>query len=113
MNLNTNVKQGPYSIEVGINTQTVPAPLLVPIVGSEPPANPETASVPLNGWIEFSLDSPIPSLGIAASAFPSIPNPVGRAPPALPANRQPGGSTVFTLSSTQGVAGNGTVKIRS
>jgi hypothetical protein len=115
VNLNTNVKAGPYSIEVGINTQTVPAPLLIPIVGGAPVPNQKTVSVPLNGWIEFSLDQQYTIGWTPASAFPPITSPVGpgKAGPYQAATGNQAGSSVFSLASTQGITGNGTVKIRS
>ena len=52
-NLNTQTWQGPYSIEVGTNPNSVAAPLYIPISGGNPPKsgspNMSTVAIPQRG----------------------------------------------------------------
>jgi hypothetical protein len=111
VNLNTNVSQGPYSIEVGINTDTVPAPLLIPITAGSPPVNQVQVAVPQNGWIQFNLDDKYQISWSPAGIFPS-----GTIGPGLVAAYQAeNGNANANASYTLGAAGTitGTVKINS
>jgi len=132
-NLNTNLSQGPYSIEVGINTQTVPAPLLVPITGGNPPPGVSTVAVPQSGWIQFSLDQSYNVTWNPSTAFSGPANPVSGSPVyhAQTGNQNVNYTLVSTLplhlaeagtldqdatydnGVTPAAAGGGTVKIRS
>jgi hypothetical protein len=132
-NLNTNFSQGPYSIEVGINTQTVPAPLLVPITGGNPPQGLSTVAVPQNGWIQFSLDQSYNVTWNPGTAFSGPANPVSGSPvyhaqtgnqdvnytlaSTLPLHLAeagtPGQDATYDNGVTPAAAGGGTVKIRS
>jgi hypothetical protein len=77
-NLNTQMSQGPYAIQVG-GGPNIPAPLLVPLVNGDPPTNPNmsTVSVPLGGWIEFSLDQQYTITWTPAGAFNTPNTPIG------------------------------------
>jgi hypothetical protein len=116
LNLNTGDSQGPYSIEVGINTNTVPAPLLVPIASANPPDDMATVAVPQNGWIQFDLDASYNLAWLTSNVFPAPSNPIG---PGLSPTYQAqtgnqNGSSDYTLTSTAGTPpGGGTVKIES
>jgi hypothetical protein len=112
--LNTGVSQGPYSVEVGINTLIVPAPMLIPVSAGVPAPSEATVSIPLNGWVQFNLaDGAYTIDWTPAGVFPSGPFPQGMT---TPAKAQTGNQILdasYTLDGPRGVTGGGTVKIRS
>jgi len=117
-NLNTKAWQGPYSVQVGINPTVVPAPLYLPILDGAPPktGNPNmgTVAVPQRGWVEFNLDQSYDLSWSPSNAFPVVPSSIG--PGNYTYQAQTGNQNqdaTYTLASTKGVTGSGTVKIRS
>ena len=116
--LSTGRSQGPYGIQVG-GSATVAAPLLIPITSGYPPSNPnlQIVSVPLNGWIEFNLDTSYTITWNPVSNVFNTPNTIG---PGLagPYQAQLGNqvqSATYGLVSTndRGVTGGGGVHINS
>jgi hypothetical protein len=115
LNLNTNSPIGPFSIEVGINTGTVPAPLSLPITGGYPPTNPDmsTVAVPQQGWVQFHLDQSYNVTWNPSNAFTGPANPVSGSPIYHANTGNQNQTATYTLQSIGGVVGSGTVKIRS
>lgn len=117
-NLNTQVWQGPYSIEVGINVNIVPAPLYIPISNGNPPMagtpNMSTVAVPQRGWLEFNLDQSYKLSWNPSSAFPVAASPIGPGNYTYQAqSRNQNQNATYTLANDKGVAGGGGVKIHS
>jgi hypothetical protein len=119
-NLNTQMSQGPYGIQVSNSNNPAPA-LLIPITNGFAPTDPnlQTISIPLQGWIQFNLDLGYTITWNPANAFPT-PTPPTTIGPGLSAPYQapPGNqvnSAVYTLNSSgiKGVVGHGTVKINA
>ena len=112
--LNNGVSQGPYSVEVGINTQTVPAPLLVPVNAGGPAPSEATVSIPVNGWVQFNLaDGSYAVNWSPAGVFPSGTFPQGMTTPVQAKTGNQSQDASYTLDGPKGVTGGGTVKIRS
>ena len=106
---------GPYSVQVGINTGTVPAPLSIPISGGSPPANMGTLSIPIGGWAQFHyLDAQYTLAWNPSNAFTGPKNP---ADPLNPIYQATAGNQVekasYALQKNQELIGGGSVKIRS
>lgn len=113
-NINTGVPQGPYAIEVGINPQTVPAPMLVPVSGGQPASAEKNVSVPINGWLQFNLqDGAYTITWTPSGVFPSGTFPQGMTTPAKAQTGNQILNSSYTLDGPKGVTGGGTVKIRS
>jgi hypothetical protein len=116
VNLNTGASQGPYSIEVGINVQTVPAPLLIPITAGNPPANQVTVAVPQNGWIQFHPDGNYSITWTPTGVFPSVTITPTSCGPYKAQNGNQNSNASYSLNSSnlsKLVTGSGTVKIHS
>lgn len=111
VNLSNNTVQGPFSIEVDSNPQTVPAPLLIPIAAGSPPQNLSSVAVPQSGWIQFSLDNSYDISFVPSTAFTGPANPVSGNP--IYHGQATNADVSYTLSTFRGVVGGGSVKIRS
>jgi hypothetical protein len=116
-NLNTQMSQGPYGIQVSNSNNPAPA-LLIPITNGFPPTNPnlQTISIPQQGWIQFDLDVQYTISWTPSDPF-STPSTIGpgstqpyQAAPGNPVNQ-----ATYTLNSTkiEGITGHGTVKINA
>jgi hypothetical protein len=113
-NLTTHASTGPYSIEVGLNVQTVPAPLLVVVTADTPQPNNGVIAVPINGWIQFDLTDGSYAINWSpAGAFPSGTYGPGLAPAWQASTGNQAQVTTFSLSGPRGVVGGGTVKVGS
>jgi len=114
-NLQNQSTHGPYGIQVTVGAPNNPAPLLIPISASNAPANQKTTSIPLSGWVEFNLDQGYNLSWNPSTAFPAPANPVGpgTAGPYQAKTGNQAKDATWTLASTLGVTGNGTVHIRS
>lgn len=113
-NLSTGALHGPYSIEVGINTQIVPAPLQINVTSAQASPNGGTVAIPMSGWVQFDLSDGAYTINwTPAGVFPA-----GKYGPGLvtPWQAQTGNQdedVSFSLSGPTGVTGGGTVKIHS
>lgn len=114
VNDGTLQKSGPYSIMVGINTPTVPAPLSIPVVGGDPSANMATVSIPVGGWVQFHYDTQYSLTWNPSNAFTGPTNP---SDPLNPIYHATAGNQVqearFSLMQRDQLLGGGSVKIRS
>lgn len=114
VNDGTLQKTGPYSIMVGINTATVPAPLSIPISGGAPSANMATVSIPVGGWVQFHYDAQYSLTWNPSNAFTGPTNP---SDPLNPIYHATAGNQVqearFSLMQKDQLLGGGSVKIRS
>jgi hypothetical protein len=113
VNDGTLQKTGPFSIMVGINTPTVPAPLSIPISGGAPTANMVMVSIPVGGWVQFHYDVPYTLTWNPSNAFTGPTN--GDA--SNPIYHATAGNQVqearFSLMQKDQLLGGGSVKIRS
>lgn len=113
-NLSTGAIHGPYSIEVGINTQIVPAPLQVDVTAAQASPNNGNLAIPIGGWIQFDLEDDSYTIDWnPAGVFPSGTYGPGMVTPWQAQTGNQDEDASFTLSSSRGVTGGGTVKIRS
>lgn len=111
VNLSNNTSQGPFSIEVNSNPQSVPAPLLIPIVAGDPPQNLSSVAIPQSGWMQFSLDDSYDISFVPSTAFTGPANPVSGTPTYH--GQATNADVTYSLTTFRGVVGGGSVKIRS
>jgi hypothetical protein len=113
-NLTTHASTGPFSIEIGINVQTVPAPLLVVVTANAPQPNNGTVAVPINGWIQFDLsDGAYVINWTPTGVFPSGTYGPGLITAWQASTGNQAQAATFSLSGPRGVVGGGTVKVGS
>jgi hypothetical protein len=116
-NLNTQMSQGPYGIQVSNSNNPAPA-LQIPITNGLAPTSPnlQTVSIPQQGWIQFDLDVKYTINWTPSDPF-STPSTIGpgltQAYQAAPGNQV--NAATYNLTSTRiaGIIGHGTVKINS
>lgn len=119
-NLNTQMPQGPYGIQVSNSNHPAPA-LLIPITNGFAPTDPDlqTVSIPQEGWIQFDLDVAYTITWNPQGVFPTPTPPTPIGPGLSPPYQAPTGNqvntTVYTLNSVsiEGITGHGTVKINA